>query len=278
MNSNIEKLINKRIVLSEKLKQWIVDNTYKQNQGARPIIRTIEQKIEEEISNLLIEEDKILNSKQKELLADIDENDNVIFGIHTTYYDNALVLIKLSNSTEYIHYDIQSLGVDPPSKNLQYAKIHEVVTTEGSTMFGSLMHDEEEWFNIYGGPKSTQSCGILQLGNANGRFNLIAKTIGDTIQSGEMCGYPDGRLTWNGNDLAGSAIVAKSLSANGYVKYASGLIIQWGTTQITSIPHTINFPIPFTIYVRPVAVYNGATGTDTDLVLGWTESTLTITR
>jgi ATP-dependent Clp protease ATP-binding subunit ClpA len=68
-------------VLSEKLKQWIVDNTYKQNQGARPIIRTIEQKIEEEISNLLIEEDKILNSKQKELLADIDENDNVHFSV-----------------------------------------------------------------------------------------------------------------------------------------------------------------------------------------------------
>ena len=82
MNSNIEKLINKRIVLSEKLKQWIVDNTYKQNQGARPIIRTIEQKIEEEISNLLIEEDKILNSKQKELLADIDENDNVHFSVN----------------------------------------------------------------------------------------------------------------------------------------------------------------------------------------------------
>ena len=82
MNCNIEKLINKRIVLSDKLKQWIVDNTYKQNQGARPIIRTIEQKIEEEISNLLIEEDNIiLNSKQKELLADIDKNDNVHFSV-----------------------------------------------------------------------------------------------------------------------------------------------------------------------------------------------------
>ena len=36
-------------------------------------------------------------------------------------------------------------------------------------------------------------------------------------------------LTWNGDDLGGSAIVAKSLtSQNGFVKYASGKIEQWG--------------------------------------------------
>jgi hypothetical protein len=36
-------------------------------------------------------------------------------------------------------------------------------------------------------------------------------------------------LTWNGANLGGSAIVAKSLtSQNGYVKYASGKIEQWG--------------------------------------------------
>jgi hypothetical protein len=35
-------------------------------------------------------------------------------------------------------------------------------------------------------------------------------------------------LTWNANDLGNAAIVAKSLEQNGYIKYASGLIIQWG--------------------------------------------------
>jgi hypothetical protein len=39
-------------------------------------------------------------------------------------------------------------------------------------------------------------------------------------------------LKWNANDLGGSAIVAKSLGANGYIKYASGLIIQWGGISI----------------------------------------------
>lgn len=55
-------------------------------------------------------------------------------------------------------------------------------------------------------------------------------------------------LTWNGNDLAGSAIVAKSLGVNGYVKYASGLIIQWGASEWvsnTQATRTITFPITF---------------------------------
>ena len=45
------------------------------------------------------------------------------------------------------------------------------------------------------------------------------------------------------------AIVAKSLGANGYIKYASGLIVQWGT--ISNTPNgesgtVITFPISFT--------------------------------
>ena len=50
-------------------------------------------------------------------------------------------------------------------------------------------------------------------------------------------------------DLAGAAIVAKSLGTNGYIKYASGLIVQWGT--ISNTPNgesgtVITFPISFT--------------------------------
>ena len=83
-------------------------------------------------------------------------------------------------------------------------------------------------------------------------------------------------LTWNGNDLAGSAIVAKSLENNGYIKYASGLIIQWGSkkysefdlnssTHLYSAPLNINFfsDYPFGIAVSSShsseAVYDKAT-------------------
>lgn len=47
-------------------------------------------------------------------------------------------------------------------------------------------------------------------------------------------------------DLGGSAIVAKSLSPNGYVKRASGEILQWGTALVTSGVATVTYPTSFT--------------------------------
>lgn len=80
--------------------------------------------------------------------------------------------------------------------------------------------------------------GYLQLFSKNnqalpGGFQLSA--INDTEGGGHnidtLRGEPDGSLTWiiNGTltDLAGSAIVGKSVNENGYITYASGLIIQW---------------------------------------------------
>lgn len=73
-------------------------------------------------------------------------------------------------------------------------------------------------------------------------------------------------LRWDNNDLGGSAIVAKSLSYEGYIKYASGLIIQWGYAKKNStliIPANstagkydanVTFPISFTSTAYKVAV------------------------
>lgn len=70
--------------------------------------------------------------------------------------------------------------------------------------------------------------------------------------------YPDGRMTWGENDLAGSAIVAKNLSPNGYVKRASGEIIQWGTTGVprNATEVTVSFPISFSTSYRIVVTSN----------------------
>ena len=60
-------------------------------------------------------------------------------------------------------------------------------------------------------------------------------------------GAPNGSLEWNTNDLAGAAIVAKSLTTNGYIKYANGLIIQW-TREIIPTGKSIvdvNTPIAY---------------------------------
>lgn len=81
-----------------------------------------------------------------------------------------------------------------------------------------------------------------------GIFNISA---GNGEVGHNLMGYPDGRLKWGSNDLAGSAIVAKSFGENGYVKYVSGLIIQWGEVHINpydglKIYTNFRFPISFT--------------------------------
>ena len=51
----------------------------------------------------------------------------------------------------------------------------------------------------------------------------------------------------NNFDLMGSAIVAKSIGENnGYIKYVSGLIIQWGVTASSTNGVTKTLPISFT--------------------------------
>ena len=60
-------------------------------------------------------------------------------------------------------------------------------------------------------------------------------------------GTPDGRLIFDDNDLAGSAIISKSLGSNGYIKYVSGLIIQYAFAYMANAQNSvqINFPISF---------------------------------
>ena len=41
-------------------------------------------------------------------------------------------------------------------------------------------------------------------------------------------------------------IVKESLNTDGYIKYANGLIIQWGATELSGENKTITFPIAFT--------------------------------
>ena len=65
--------------------------------------------------------------------------------------------------------------------------------------------------------------------NQQGKFALVTSTQDGTedTQSTGLVGDPNGSLTWGNNDLSGAAIVSKRLNSNGYIKYASGMIIQW---------------------------------------------------
>ena len=86
---------------------------------------------------------------------------------------------------------------------------------------------------------------------AKGEFFILAQN-GTNQKS--LNGTPSGLLQWDSNDLGGSAIVAKSLDTNGYIKYASGLIVQWGSKSISGSPTDISFPISFNSYPGSIIV------------------------
>ena len=89
-----------------------------------------------------------------------------------------------------------------------------------------------------------------------GRFSLVAQDSENTIG---LSGNVNGTLAWNNNDLGGSAIIAKSLGATGYIKYASGLLLQWGdagsvesVAEVGTCMYNI-FPLSFITNYRIVA-------------------------
>jgi hypothetical protein len=69
-----------------------------------------------------------------------------------------------------------------------------------------------------------------------------------------LFGTPDGQLLWNSNSLDKAAVVAFNPSANGYVKYASGLVIQWGYDGESWSARPVAFPISFTSWVSPLVI------------------------
>lgn len=68
--------------------------------------------------------------------------------------------------------------------------------------------------------------------------------IGCSNHSLFLC--PDGRMMWENNDIGASGVVAKMLGESGYIKYASGLIMQWGLSG-APVNHLseIVFPVAF---------------------------------
>jgi len=70
--------------------------------------------------------------------------------------------------------------------------------------------------------------------------------------------------------VGGSTAVAKSLNTNGYVRFANGLIMQWGYRDTTSNPHTITFPLAF-----PNACLNVVTA---NVYPGNTDASITVAR
>ena len=71
MNVNIKSITGKEVRITKTVEDWLIEKVESEDNGARPIIRMLQQDIEEEIANLYVEEDPIVTSNKKVLNVDL---------------------------------------------------------------------------------------------------------------------------------------------------------------------------------------------------------------
>ena len=75
MNVNIKAITGKEVRISKNVEEWLIDKVESEDNGARPIIRMLQQDIEEEIANLYVEEDPIVINKKKIINVDLVDDE-----------------------------------------------------------------------------------------------------------------------------------------------------------------------------------------------------------
>lgn len=71
MNVNIKSITGKEVRITKSVEDWLINKVESEDNGARPIIRMLQQDIEEEIANLYVEEDKRVINNKKILNVDL---------------------------------------------------------------------------------------------------------------------------------------------------------------------------------------------------------------
>ena len=78
MNVNIKSITGKEVKISKSVEDWLIDKVESEDNGARPIIRMLQQEIEEEIANLYVEEDPLVVNNKKIINVDLVDDEIVI--------------------------------------------------------------------------------------------------------------------------------------------------------------------------------------------------------
>ena len=141
---------------------------------------------------------------------------------------------------------------------IKLAKTNEILPISGGIMTNSngfnytqITTNDNGGLVLRGGTGYRKGALLALFGKDNtnaGRFMLSADNGTNSV---DLIGQADASLIWAGNDLGGAAIVSKSIAYNGYIKYANGLILQWGGDYSSpASKKVINYPISF-----PIAVY-----------------------
>jgi len=77
-NVNIKNITGKVVKLSPEVENWIIKTVKDEDNGARPIIRIIQQDIEESISDMVINNEPVLSTKKKNLIARLKDDKIVL--------------------------------------------------------------------------------------------------------------------------------------------------------------------------------------------------------
>ena len=78
MNVNIKTITGKEVRITKNVEEWLIDKVESEDNGARPIIRMLQQDIEEEVANLYVEEDPIVMNNKKILNVDLVDGEITI--------------------------------------------------------------------------------------------------------------------------------------------------------------------------------------------------------
>lgn len=71
MNVNIKSITGKEVRISKGVENWLIEKVESEDNGARPIIRMLQQDIEEEIANLYVEENPLVINNKKIINVDL---------------------------------------------------------------------------------------------------------------------------------------------------------------------------------------------------------------
>lgn len=101
--------------------------------------------------------------------------------------------------------------------------------------------DDAHHLRINGCTANDQGAGLLLFGKdwaeAKGYFDLVAS---DGVTNRQLIGTPDGSFQWDGKEIER----VNSIGSN-YIRYESGLQIEWNKFTTTAKKEYINFIMPF---------------------------------
>ena len=78
MNVTIKSITGKEVRITKNVENWLLDKVESEDNGARPIIRMLQQDIEEEIANLYVEENPIIMNNKRIINVDLIEGEITI--------------------------------------------------------------------------------------------------------------------------------------------------------------------------------------------------------